>query len=174
MKKVLIIISCAFIIFCLVFALILDGGENSIPSRLSWYHNKEIINLAVDGQKVVLDNIDIVLSSDGCEAKGKIRNGKFKFKQGDYGNNVCIFIIPAELYSGQIDIIVKADYWSYCSWDVNDFNINISIATTSGVSVYADGFVKTKSEKAAGYFKAVAKEISDGNNMIEIFALGSP
>jgi len=169
-KKQRIIDYGVIILSCVLLFLILMPHIVKISSFFR-YQNTGKIHLEIEGDEVTLNNIDITFNLDeNSVEKGKITNGKFKFWKGDYGSNTCNLKIPAELYEGQTDIIFEVEYFSGNKWNINDFNINISITTINGIKVYANGFVKTKSYKDPYDFGAVSKEITEKDNIIRLYA----
>jgi len=172
MKKQRIIDYGVIILSCVLLFLVLMPHIMAISSFFR-YQNTGRIYLEIDGSEVILNNIDIAfnLDDDSVEA-GKITNGKFKFWKGDYGSNTCNFKIPAELYRGHTDIFFEAEYVNVDieDWNINDFNINISITTGDEIRVYANGFVKAKRDKDPYYFIPISKEITEKDNIIRLYA----
>jgi len=169
-KKEKIINLGVSILFCVLLFIILLPTIAKI-SCFFRYQNTGRILLKIDGNETTLNNTDITfkLNEDLIE-KRKITNGEFKFWKGEYGSNTCNFKIPAELYEGQTDIIFEVEYIGGNNWNINDFNINISITTVNGIKVYANGFVKTKSYMDPYDFGPVSKEITEKDNIIRLYA----
>lgn len=173
MKKQKVIDGGISILFCILFFVVFMPimAEISVFFR---YQNTGRIFLEIDGNQETLNNIDITfkINNDLVE-QGKIENGKFRFRQGEYGGNTCNFIIPAEYYGGQTDIVFKAEYISADELNINDFNIMISIKTGDEVQVYANGFVKAKgSAEEPYYFRTISKEVTAKDNVIGLTASG--
>lgn len=156
----------------LITFFIIPDTNRSLFAMFFQSHNIGKVLLTVDGKEIKLDNIDITLTCENSESTSKIKNGKFKFRKGDHGKNMCSFTIPSEIYNGKIDVICEVLYISSNNWHINDFNINISITTDDEIKVLADGFVKTKSEKEPYYFDAFSKKIKECDNIISLYASG--
>jgi len=160
------------ILFCVLIFLVFKPIILRYSSVFR-YQNTGKISLEIDGNETTLNNVGITFSiDDDLVGKGKIKNGKFKFWRGNYGANICKFKIPAELYEGQTDIFFEVRYFSGNCWEINDFNINLSITTDDGIKVYADGFVKIEGDRELYNFEALSKEITEKDNIINLYASG--
>ena len=153
----------AFIILCIVFLTYIAVDSNKI-------HNAGTISLAVDGKKVTLNGVEIMLEIINRDSeverviKSEIVKGKFIFIDvSDCGVRLK-FSIPMEVYGGEADIEVWAEYFiAYYienKYYTNDFNIDISINTTDGI-VTAGGFVKTKGDPQKYIFHQGEQNISE-------------
>lgn len=171
MRKIKII--CCVIVVLTVFTLI-PNINRSIVARVFLNHNIGKISLIVNGEKKMLHDIDITLIYGELknESESKIKNNEFKFRQGDYGENKCIFKLPAKIYDGHTDIVCEVCYFSANNWNINNFVINILITTGNVPTIYADGFVKTKNEKGPFYFDPFSKELKTNDNEILLFTSG--
>jgi hypothetical protein len=147
--------------------------NRSIFSKFFRSHTTGEIKLKINGDEITLDNVDITLKiNENSEINSSINNGRFRFLKGDKGSNMCIFRIPAELFNGKEDVICHAEYISSNNWHINDFHINIAIVTSGDIKIYANGFVKTKSEKEPCAFNEISKLISENDSTIMLYASG--
>lgn len=123
MKKKCIIIIAVIISIIGIFALVFKDYLPEISSRLALYHNTGEINLTIDGEKVELDDQIITYNHDTT----KIKNNKFKFTKGSYGDNVFSFESPNPIFKS---LIIEFGHFNTNWWHKVHYVVDIDITSS--------------------------------------------
>jgi len=159
-KRLLLFIAGLLVLLLAYISVFAIALWNELPSRLSRYHNLGEITFSVDGEEASLDGIEITLRTFDRAHAQCIKNGAFKFRQGEHGQDILEFTIPAALFGGEWDIPVTIEYFNYNSWHVNHYRIAIAVDTQEGTAVMR-AQVQAISDRGPHIFKDAFVSLND-------------
>ncbi len=174
MKKAILTISAIIIALLIVFAAITILGNpdffEELPQRLAPYHNSGDITVTLDGEQITLDGISInewsVYTQSETEKLATVKNNKFKFQEGSYGENIFCFVVPVDVYG---DVAVTFGHFNTNWWHEVHYDIQLNLVTNADGSLNAD-ISQTVSYGGVEHFSHSNTEILDEtNNLISIY-----
>ena len=128
---IIISVAVLMIAYCLLWIF---GSEAGIDVFLT--HNRGEISLFVNGEQIDINRTEIEWNTDTA----KIRNGKFKFSEGSYGDNLFEYKIPGYEY-----VTVKFGIFNTNWWHINEYDIDISVTDENDI-IYVEAEQKINTQ----------------------------
>lgn len=171
-----IIIPIAVIFFVIAIIAFLSWDKNSeLVQRLTLTKNTGVVTAVCNGNSIDLNGFSVergIINEEDNSLSSvtstKIKNGKFHFADGLYGDNFYKIIISTDKIDGYAnDIILYLTIVNSNKWQVILYDINVDIITIGGE---AHATVSTHVQLGKEYFETHSEAaLNDTDNAIRLF-----